>query len=452
MAIFFAVALAIDGMFLSGHRFASVSPHPFWIIVLLMSAFYGLGEGLVAACLASLIFRVGNLPPQQIDQHVYDHAWTVLREPLLWVLTAAVLGEIRRQQRRATEMLTADLAATRARLDELGEAYRRLDAVRDRLEARVASQSTTAVQLYKAVQAADRLDAQEVLTTIAEVVRATLDPEAFSLFLLQGDTLECTLREGWPEEAPWPSRYGAGDPIFDTIVAGRRALCVVHPGDEAVLGGDGLLAGPLIDMRSGELAGMLKIERMRFLDFNLGNLQAFRALCEWIATAYQNARRYEQAQADRVLDQLTQLHSATFLERQRAYLTAMAQRFGFDLTMLVARVEDVERLNTDERVETAAAISRAVRSHLRRTDMAFDYRRDLGEVAVLMPGTSLANAHLVARKLERAIGAQLARPPRLAMRTHALYLAASGPTAAAAPGVTGPGAPDMPRDQMDEVA
>ena len=101
MALFFGVTLGWDHFLGQGTRFAHVSPHPFWAVVLLMSGYYGLREGLVAAVAAAVLFRAGHLPAQQIDQQVYDYAWAVLREPLLWLLAAAVLGEIRRQHERA---------------------------------------------------------------------------------------------------------------------------------------------------------------------------------------------------------------------------------------------------------------------------------------------------------------------------------------------------------------
>lgn len=449
MALFFGALVGWDAAFGGGTRFAHVSPHPFWAIVLLMSAFYGLREGLIAAVAATLLLRAGHLPPQQMDQHVYDYAWSVLREPLLWLLAASVLGEIRRQHQRGESGLAAELATHRARLDELGEAYRRLDAIKDRLETRVVGQATTAVQLYRAVQAADRLDVQGVQQTIAEVVRATLEPESFSLFLLRGDALELVAQEGWPAGAPWPRQYVPNTPLFDAVIAGRRPLCAAQPADEAVLGGDGLLAGPLVDMRTGQILGMLKVERMRFLDFNFSSLHAFRALCEWIATAYLNAQRFEEAQAERLADQDTQLFSISYLERQRAFLTAMAQRFQFDLTMLVLKVEDVDTFSDEERVRVSAAISRAARTALRRTDMVFDYRREAGEVAVLMPGTPLENGHVAGRKLEQAIAVQLDRPLRVSMRTHALYTPGAAPRRAQDTATAARAGGD---DVVDEVA
>lgn len=460
MALAFGLLLGWDQVFGQGTRFAHVSPHPFWAIVLLMSGFYGLREGLISAVAAAMLFRAGNLPEHRIDQQVYEYAWSVMREPMLWMLAAGVLGEIRRQHARHEREVTQQLSGTRAKLDDLVGAYRKLDNLKERLETRVVGQATTAVQLYRAVQAADRLDPRGVLDTVAEVVRATLDPESFSMFLLRGESLELALDEGWPVDAAWPRHYEPDTRLFDAVIAGRRMLCAANAADELMLQDEGLLAGPLIDVGTGDIVGMLKVERMRFLDFNFSSLHAFRALCEWIATAYQNAQRFEEARADRVADQNTHLFSMTYLERQRAYLTAMAQRFEFDLTMLVLRVENILELTPEERVEVAVGISRAARTTLRRTDMAFDYRSEAGEVAVLMPGTPVANTQVVVQKLENAIRAQLAKALRISSQTHLIHRAdqqTGGAMARAtniATAVTSTPAPDGASDDTpaDEVA
>jgi hypothetical protein len=44
-----AALLVADTVFGAGNRFAGLSPSPFWIPVLLASAYYGINEGLVAA-------------------------------------------------------------------------------------------------------------------------------------------------------------------------------------------------------------------------------------------------------------------------------------------------------------------------------------------------------------------------------------------------------------------
>lgn len=421
MAMFFGVALTWDMSLGDGQRFASAAVHPFWAIVLLMCSFYGLREGLLAALASALIFRVGHLPSQQIDQHVYDYAWTTLRDPVLWTVVAVVLGEIREHHTRAEALIRQSLAVASARLDELTKAYRDLDTTRERLETRLVGQATTTVQLYQAVQNAQRLETGAVLDAAADVIRTALQPQAFSIFLLQGDALQRVLKEGWTTDAPWPHAYRAGSPLFDALVAGRQTLCAVQRADEQVLDGDGLLAGPLVVPTTSRVIGVLKIEQLRFVDLNFSSLQAFRAICEWIATAYDNAQRYERAQKEQTVDQQTQLLSMSYLKRQTAYLEGIAQRFGFDLTRLVLKVHDLAELTPEERIEVSAAIGDAARAVLRRTDLAFDYRREAGEFAVLMPGTPLHSGHIAGDKLLAALRQRVPRELHASIRIERLF-------------------------------
>ena len=67
MAIFFAVALAIDTLAFGGDRFRDVAPHPFWAVVVLVSLQYGTNEGLIAAVASSAALLIGNIPPQPLS-------------------------------------------------------------------------------------------------------------------------------------------------------------------------------------------------------------------------------------------------------------------------------------------------------------------------------------------------------------------------------------------------
>ena len=70
--------------------------------------------------------------------------------------------------------------------------------------------------------------------------------------------------------------------------------------DERVLQGEGLLAGALTDIDTGEIVGMLKIEDTTFLDFNLYTLENFGVVCSWIGTALVRNRRWRELERDRV--------------------------------------------------------------------------------------------------------------------------------------------------------
>jgi GGDEF domain-containing protein len=144
---------------------------------------------------------------------------------------------------------------------------------------------------------------------------------------------------------------------------------------------------------------MLKIEEMNFLDFNLSAMHTFKALCDWIAAAYVNAQVHKSGQIE---DEATQLYGMTFLERQTEYMTHIAGRFGFDLTLLFYRI-DVADLSEDERRQIPAILGTVARRVLRRTDLTFSHEPPGTQFAVLLPGAPPEHAVAVTQKLSQGM-------------------------------------------------
>ena len=55
-----------------------------------------------------------------------------------------------------------------------------------------------------------------------------------------------------------------------------------------------MLAGPLRDSSTGEVLGMLKIERIDFQDMTLDTLGVFQGVCDWIGMVIANQRHIEE--------------------------------------------------------------------------------------------------------------------------------------------------------------
>jgi GGDEF domain-containing protein len=184
-------------------------------------------------------------------------------------------------------------------------------------------------------------------------------------------------------------------------------LTVANPEGEAALAGAGMIAAPLVVPDTGEVTGMLKIERLGFLDLNFSNVQTFQVLCQWIAAAYQNALRYQAARAEAVVNTDTELFAYGFLSRQLAMLELLARRIGFDVTMIVVRLENPEDLSAPQQVRVPVALSQTVKNVLRRSDLAFDYQRTGQEFALVLPATRVEGAQIVIEKLRMALVAEL---------------------------------------------
>jgi polysaccharide biosynthesis protein PelD len=401
--------LAIDRLFFDGTRFRALGLHPFWIPVLLASVQYGTNAGLVAAVTSTVALLAGNLPPQGIFQDRFTWLFQLARLPMLWFAASVVLGELRTRQFRESGKIRADLEDTSRRENLLVDAYKRLEAVKETLETRVAGQIRTALALYEAAKGIEKLEPSEVLLGVARLVRSVMNPEQFSLYLLKEGALELVLAEGGTADDVLPRFYYSGTRLFQETVGRQRVLSVANPEDESVLAGAGMIAAPLLVPASGQVVGVLKIEKLGFLDLNFSNVQTFQVLCQWIGAAYENALRYQAARAEAVMNSDTELFAYGFLARQLAMLELLARRIGFDVTMIVMRLENPEELTHEEQSRVPIALSRTVRKVLRRSDLAFDYRRTGKEFALVLPATRIDGARVVIGKIEAALLEELPR-------------------------------------------
>jgi hypothetical protein len=299
ISVFFLVTLAIDFLFLDFGRYARLQPHPFWVIVLLCAVQYGTREALLAAGAATAALLVGNLPAQGFDEDLYGWLLRATLDPLMWAVAAVLFGELQGRVRRQRDALRVENEQSRRREEVIAAAYRRLDARRESLEARVAGQLRTVFAIYNAAKGIERMSAQQVEAGVGELVRTVMGPRRYSLFLLRGDVLELAMKEGWSGDTGANARsFDGGSPLFQAVVGSRRTLVAAVEADDQALRGEGLLAAPLLNIDTGEVVGMLKIEEMGFLDLTATTIENFRLLCEWIGTAYANASRAARAKVD----------------------------------------------------------------------------------------------------------------------------------------------------------
>jgi hypothetical protein len=407
LAIFFGVALGLDIFVFDGDRFRDVAPHPFWAAVLLVSLQYGTNEGLFAAVAASAALLAGNIPPQPLTQDLFAYLFELSKTPLMWVATGLVVGELRSRQLRERADLRRRLAAAEEQAQVITAAYEGMTAAKDELEARIAGQFRTLLTVFRAAMAVERLDISGVIAGANALVGAILNPEKFSIALLKDTRLEVMHVFGWTAGDAFARAFADDTLLYRRTIAERENLCVAKPADEQALAGQGVLAGPLQDPSTGEVFGLLKIESLGLLDLTPATIENFDLLCDWVGSNLAVARRYEDATSERILDPEAGLLSAQLFDRQRVFLSRLAQRIDFDLTLIVVAFESDGELSRADTLAVGRIVSVAVGQWLRETDLAFQWQPIGRRFAVLLPATNAAGARLVIRKLKDDIAQRL---------------------------------------------
>lgn len=271
----------------------AIRPEAGWVVVLLASAYYGVREGLAAAVLATGLLLLGPLPV--MGPALGTDAWLleVFSTPAVWIVVALALGYPRDAAGDKLDAQAATLAQAQQELDVITRAYPQLEAQQRLLEERVAAQSRTFQALYQASRAIERPGVGEVLLGVKELVQAAIGPRKFSLFLVKDSGLKFLLQEGWHKGDGFATAFERTHPLYQAVIRRRRFVCIAHPGEESLLQGQGMLAGPVIEADGGAVVGMLKIEGIDFLDLHPTNVRNFQLVCLWIGQALSRARALE---------------------------------------------------------------------------------------------------------------------------------------------------------------
>ncbi|WPZ33488.1 hypothetical protein T8K17_19910 [Thalassobaculum sp. OXR-137] len=409
IALFFVAVLAIDALLLDGDRFWDVRPHPFWLIVILVAVQYGANASLVAALTASLALTVGNLPVPELGADVFQYWAGIGLRPALWVGVGQILGQMRDRELAERTRLQTRLSLLEHQNQLIANGFEELKRTKSALEARIARQFRTVITTYRAAQSMDVTDEARLSRGLDQLIQSVLSPQKYSLWTLAPDGFVLERAVGWQEDDHFERRLDLGHPVVRHLLAREPALCAARPMDERKLMGQGLLAGALTDLDSGEIVGMLKVEETAFLDFNLYTLENFNVICSWIAAARMRARRWQQLQADRLTGANDLLMTAEVSERIYALLVQLGRRKGFSSSQLIVRPVDPDALAPEQHSILALALGEAARATFRSTDLAFEREADDAEYAILLPGTPLDDAELLGSKLRQAMAGHL--PP-----------------------------------------
>ncbi len=426
--IFLGGAMLIDQLVFDGSRFRTLEPHPFWLPIILLSVQYGTRIGLVSVFACTLVLLVGNIPAQQLGQDLHQWFFSVFKLPLLWFVSAVVIGEISARHIALNVRLNEALSNATAREATLTDSFFSLISIKERLETRIAGQWRTVSKTLKAARALEYVEPSQILNQSQDLVENLLAPEKFSIYILRDNALHCVFDRGWDKDRDYLRLIKSDSPLFNTIVDERRIMCISSPKDEGLLEGQGVLAGPLKAPETNELLGMLKIEKQPFGQLSLNTVKNFEFLCEWIGTIYGRAVTYQSKRGTlRELhfqgtakhratsfvnkfehpikaephsqnanlvkphsgvttksDSIT--HSDTSFTHQKVLFLKLASHLDIPFTMLSLKLSDFGNLSEYQIKRFSFILDTVLNRALGSTKRAFSHHRGSGWIFILLPG------------------------------------------------------------------
>jgi GGDEF domain-containing protein len=400
MAVFFGILVLIDLVFFDFTRYWGVNPHPFWMVTLLLACQYGTREGLVAAIISILLYLVGNWPEQGFDQDRFSYLFMVLIQPILWLVTAVIFGELRMRHIRDRKNLEDELETAREREERIARAYEQVKEIKSGLELRTATQIRSSIAAHRALRTMDVLNEAETLRGIEDLTRAVSGVHKFSIYLITENGLEARTTHGWDENDHFARTIAPQDELHRAILHRREPISVLNRDDEKVLKGHGMLAVPLIDTDSSETFGMLKAEYLPFTDLNFHTVETFAAIGELGGMSFTNLRKYQTVQSESMVNPEYGTQSYGYFYRYAEFISSLGKRLGFDVTMLVVRLANTENLPYATRLQASKLFAETVSNTVRKVDMTFDYQQNSEEFSIVLPATNAQGAEIVREKIQ----------------------------------------------------
>ena len=209
IVFFLGACFLVDYYLLDGTRYRQLEPHPFWIIVLLVSVQYGTRMGLLSALAASVMLLMGNVPDRALEQNMYEWFFEVYKLPILWVLTSIIIGEISIHRISEKHRMREELTRFAQREATLLKSFNKLSSIKEKLEVRIAGQRSTVRKTLKAARDMDYLEPMQVLDHAQALISSMLEPEKFSIYLLKDNQLQISFKHGWSESDQYKSSFNS---------------------------------------------------------------------------------------------------------------------------------------------------------------------------------------------------------------------------------------------------
>ncbi|OSQ35564.1 hypothetical protein [Thalassospira mesophila] len=400
LAVFMGLFLAVDYVLGTGDRFWAIAPHPLWAVVILLSVQYGTTAGLIAAIACSAALLTGHLPVQNVDQDYYDYLLYIGWRPIVWMLSALFLGELRRRQLVENAELHAEVAQTHLREETLSKAYSSTMERVNFLERQIATQAQTVLTVFRAAQNVERLEVGDVITGIESLVEEILAPNKFSVFVPSRNNLDALVSHGWDTPTEFSRQITGDSALYSVLLTERRTLMVTREADSLIMGSDALIAIPIQNNVTGDVIAVIRIEEIDFDKLNSSLLINANLLSQWLSNAFAKAETYENSAWITADGSRRAVVSSQLWPSLSDWLLQVCRRNQMSLWRL--DVQSTKRVIANDEILTLTdQIARGFSRELRNTDLVFqrDGRENGTIISILLIGIDETGVAIVQGKL-----------------------------------------------------
>lgn len=278
LGVIYLALFAIDLFFFAKFGdFFALSPHPFWIPVLLFSLQYGFARAVVTVVSAITINWFFLTPEQILGEPYFDYVVRYSISPAMWLCTALIIGELRQRQISERAKAEEELQRLRAQAEALSKHCTETKEANLDLQLKIAAGKTAPIE-HALIQLGSRQsrDLQQFLTTFEDALESLIGDHKASVFVIsETRVLSLSFQFGWADDERYRYEFQPDHPLYQAVIEQAQSVSSDQPSwGSQTFQGEGKVAVPIQYIHQGGAYGMLKIEEAGASIFSSEKLRA----------------------------------------------------------------------------------------------------------------------------------------------------------------------------------
>jgi len=377
--------------------FVSVSPHPYWIVILLTATRYGFAGGLFAGIMSALFFLVFNSLSIPDIELIDFRSLSMWGKPILFFLVGVVLGEMRQLHIREYDAVCEERDAFHDAFDKVKIKYDILSEAKQELDSKILSQESTLGTLYEAAQGLRTLSMDSIYPAVLEILREFMDVEDCSIYLLDGTEfrLDTALRHS---KSFLPERVPLGESLMSIAADQKKAVSIRDIASTESMPGGIIISAPIMADNHSHVVGVLNVEKMPFLKFTSDSVRVAGLVADWCGSSVENATVFAETKDKLIADDITDAYTHDYFLRRLREEFVRARRYELDLSLILLEFPGLSNASDEGRDEVLMAFSMILKNQIREIDILF-ISDEPGAFYLILPTTPAAGARVVVNNL-----------------------------------------------------
>ncbi len=373
------IVLGVTGLFYLNNNenpaMLGFTPHPYFVISILISAFYGFRISIFASLFsAGLYFLLLN---SQLD---YDEVETILdfefiSMPLSMVFISMLVGELK--QRTIRDLFEANLKVEEKEI-VIENNQRQIDISEQELsemKQRLVSKLETLEEIYDIGLGLFRNNIDELFPNFLVILHKHLDVEGASIYIREDSDLNdgnFKLAKGFPftdEFKDEVNAFSTTDLLFRKAFKDKTLVTIkdVSNKDEyESWAKQTVISMPVVV--SGEIHAIVNIHKIPFLKYTPTSFKKVKLLVKWLGHSLQYALNYEGYSKYSVLDETLHIFKNDYFVERLEEEMQVAEKVSSPLAILKIKIQNYEKISEIKKIPYRKLISDACLRMTRRRD------------------------------------------------------------------------------------